>query len=151
MKNKIIKILIIIVVVVAIGSLIIASIFLNRKQNDLDKHLVELNFSELQEKIDNKETFLLVITQTTCSHCAEYKPVLKETLAEYDLVGYYIEEDLLSKEDLGKLKEIANVSGTPTTIFIENGQEGSTSTRLSGNQQKSVIVQRLKSMGYINE
>ena len=94
---------------------------------------------------------MFVITATYCSHCAEYKPTLSEVLTEYDITGYFIEEDKLDKEDLAKLKEIANFSGTPTTVFIKDGVEESTATRLSGNQSKSKIISRLKTMGYIKE
>ena len=45
-----------------------------------DKTLVELTYNELEKKLNNGDTFILVITQTRCSHCAQYKPVLKEVL-----------------------------------------------------------------------
>ena len=151
MKNNIIKWTVIAIVVLAIVGIISSGFILKSREKEMDKHLVELNMNELREKIENKDSFILVITQTTCSHCAEYKPVLKKVLHKYDIVGYFIEEDKLSKQELGELKEIANVSGTPQTIFITEGQEESTSTRLSGNQQESQIISRLKAMGYIKE
>ena len=151
MKNNIIKWGVIAIAVLAIIGVISSGFILRAKNKELDKHLVELNMSELKEKIENKDTFILVITQTTCSHCAEYKPTLKKVLYKYDIVGYFIEEDKLSKQELGELKEIANTSGTPQTIFIKDGAEESTSTRLSGNQQEGQIISRLKAMGYIKE
>lgn len=116
-----------------------------------ESRLKTLSFSELQEKINNKETFILVVGQTTCSHCAEYRPILKSVLDKYNLVAYEIESDTLSTEEKGMMNDIANVSGTPTTIFIENGKEKTTTNRLVGPASQSKIVSRLKSLGYIKE
>ena len=100
----------------------------------------------------NKDTFILVITQTKCSHCAQYKPVLKEVLYEYNLKAYEIDQEKLSKKELGKLKNVANISGTPTTVFIVDGEEINTSSRLKGAvTNKHTIVKRLKAQGYITE
>lgn len=117
-----------------------------------DKTLIELSYKELEKKINNKDTFILVITQTKCSHCAQYKPVLKEVLYEYDLKAYEVDEEKLSKKELGKLKNIANISGTPTTVFIVDGEEVTTSSRLRGGiTNKNIIIKRLKAQGYITE
>jgi len=151
MKKKILIGLSLLIVVVAFISLIYAAIVLNKKEDEVDSHFIELTIDELEKKVNNKETFILVISQTTCSHCAEYKPVLKQVLADYDLTAYYIEEDKLSDSESGRLKAIANTSGTPQTVFIKDGAEVSTSSRLVGTQQRSKIISRLKAMGYITE
>ena len=103
------------------------------------------------EKIAKKESFILVISQTTCSHCAEYKPRLQKLLAKYKIVGYFIEKDILSDEEVSRLNNIANISGTPTTVFIVDGEETSTATRLVGAKSTDAIVSRLKAMGYIDK
>lgn len=151
MKKNILIIGTFIVIILAIISLIYASTILHGKEVNEDKHLIELTFEELQKKIDNKETFILLISQTQCSHCMEYKPTLKKVLAEYNIDAYVIELDLLSTENKGKLKDIANVSGTPNTIFIEEGAEKNTSQRLSGPVSESKLINRLKALGYIKE
>lgn len=149
MRKKIIIFSTIGVVILALTALIYASITLNNKNKNLDSHLVNINFNKLQEKIDNKDSFILVLTQTGCSHCEEYKPVLKKVLAEYNITAYELSIDKLSKSETAKLKDIANSNGTPTTIFIEDGAEQNTSTRLYGAKNESKIVSRLKAMGYI--
>ena len=149
MKKKIGIILGIILIIGAFTLLIYACIASGSKQNAMDDKLIKINFSELEKKVNNKETFFFVITQTQCSHCAEYKPVLKEVLYEYDITAYELDEATLTKEEIGKLKDIANISGTPTTIFIENGTEKSTTSRIKGAAKKQDIISRLKAMGYI--
>lgn len=149
MKKKILIYSIILIIILAVSGMIYASATLNKKENEQNKHLIELTFDELQEKVNNKDTFILVLTQTTCSHCLEYKPVLKEVLTEYDIIAYEISTDKLDKKQTAMLKDIANASGTPTTVFIENGVEKNTSNRLVGSASPSKIVSRLKALGYI--
>lgn len=149
MKKGIIIIISILVVFLSIGGLIYASVTLNKKSEEMENHLVEISFTELQEKIDNKETFILVYTQESCSHCMMYKPTLKEVLYEYDIYAYELQTDKLTTTEAAKLKDIANADGTPNTIFIKDGQEISTNVRIVGTQSKSYIVSRLKTLGYI--
>mgnify|MGYP003295257158 FL=1 len=133
----------------AIGAIVYASITLNKQQKLEDSYLIELSYNELVKKIENKESFVLVYTQTTCSHCIEYKPILKKTLYKNKLYGYEIVIDKLNTEEKAKLKDIANVSGTPTTIFIKDGVEISTSSRLTGIQTEDKLTNRFKYLGYI--
>ena len=150
MKKKFIIIGIIAIIALAAAGLIYASSELNKKEKLEDSFLIELTFDELQKKIDNKDTFILVLTQTSCSHCIEYKPKLKNVLAEYNIYAYELPIDKLDKTEIAKLKDIANASGTPATIFIEEGEEKNTSSRLYGSQDKSKIVSRFKAMGFID-
>ena len=151
MKKKIAIAIAILIVILSIGGLLFASITLNKEQKELENRLIELTYDELSEKINNKETFILVITQTDCSHCEEYKPVLKQVLFDYDITAYEIDQKKISEEEKNNLKNIANISGTPTTVFIVNGEERQTSDRLVGSASRSKIIDRLKAMGYINE
>lgn len=123
----------------------------NQNDSTEESRLKVLNFSELQDMIDNKDTFILVVGQTTCVHCAEYRPILESVLNKYNLVAYEIDSDKLSVEEKGKMNDIANVSGTPTTIFIENGVETTTTNRLVGPTNQSKLISRLTALGYIKE
>ena len=149
MKKNVIKIIVFIVIIAAVIALIYASSVLKGKEEDLDNHLIELNFSQLQEKINNKDSFILLFSQTDCPHCQAFKPIFKEVLAEHDIDAYELKLDLLSKEEKNELSSIANVSGTPTTVFIVDGEEKSTATRLKGEATADKIEARLKALGYI--
>lgn len=148
-KQKLILAAVAIVVIGAIVGFIYGSSILKKQEIDLDSHLVIVNFKELQEKIDNKESFILLFSQTDCPHCAAFKPIFKEVLAKHDITAYEIQIDTLTQEEKNQLSTVANVSGTPTTVFIENGVEKSTSTRLKGEATADKIEARLKAVGYI--
>lgn len=137
------------IIITACGLLIFAMISSAVINSKKDKLLISLNYSQLEKKIENKDSFILVITQKQCSHCAEYKPVLKDVLYEYNLKAYEIDQKSLTDKEKAKLKDIASITGTPTTVFIENGSEIATATRINGATSKEKIISRFKAIGYI--
>lgn len=151
MKKKILIISAIAVISLAIASMVYASITLKSKEVNEDEHLIEISFDELNKKVKNKETFILLISQTDCSHCLAYKPVLKRVLAKYDIYAYELALDKLEKEEKTELNNIANVSGTPNTVFIFDGEEKNTANRIVGEASETKIISRLKALGFIEE
>ena len=145
-ENKI-NLIIILVVILLVGGV---ALFL-LKDNFKTNYVTSISIDELKEKIDNKESFILVFTQDTCSHCKAYLPTLTKIGKEYNLTFYDLSTTNLSDEDKNYVRSIANYTGTPTTIFIENGEEKNTTTRIEGNVSESRVIEKLKAMGYINE
>ena len=139
----------VIVFVVILIVCMVAFFFL--KDNFTTNYVKKINISELKEKIDNKDSFILVITQDGCSHCKAYLPTITKIAREHNLTFYDISRSNLSEEDQTYLKNVANISGTPTTVFIENGEEKTTTNRLVGDVDSYKVIDRLKAMGYINE
>ena len=133
----------------AIIAIVYAAITLNKQQEIEDNYLIELSYKELEEKIKNKDSFMLIYTQSTCSHCHQFKPVLKKTLAKENFYGYEIVIDKLETSDRAKLNDIANVSNTPTIVFIKDGEEINSSSRLVGARSEEEIINKLKYLGYI--
>lgn len=151
MKKNVLIIVSVLIAIIAIGGMIYASIKLNEEKKENESHLIELSLPELQEKVKNKETFILVFTQSECGHCANYKPKLQRVLSKHDLYAYEIVLDKLEKEEKSELRTIANTenNGTPTTVFIKDGEEIRISSRLIGDQSESNIEQRLRQLKYI--
>ena len=114
-------------------------------------NLKSLSYKELNNKLNNKETFFFEVVQDGCSHCANFTPKLKEVLNEYDVIGYQLNLTNLSEEEYAEFDSKYNVEGTPTTIFIINGEEGSVLQRIDGNVSKEKIVSKLKSNNYIKQ
>lgn len=141
MKKKII-IIVSICIIILIGALIVDNHINN-------SYLKELNYKEVMEKLDNKENFILLVSQTTCSHCKEYKPVFKKILRKYKLTAYYMEYDLLSNDDKKEFVKHINFDSTPITAFITDGDEITTANRIVGAKSEEYIIAKLKSNGYI--
>lgn len=146
-NKKIIIIISTIIILLCVAGLG-AFFFFNKNKTTLVK---EISISELRTKIDNKDTFILVITQTGCSHCAAYAPVLESVSQKYNVTFYEVNQTDLSNEDTAYLKSVANISGTPTTIFYSAGVEKTTTNRLVGSVTEKRLISALTTQGYIHE
>lgn len=140
------KIKLIILVSICVIALIVLTI-LNIK--DQKQYLIEIKYDKLMEKINNKEDFVLLLSQTTCEHCMDFKPKLNKVSKKYKLYTYYIEVNLLNDEERQGLKNIISYDGTPTTVFIFIGTEKTAANRLDGSVSEEKIIAKLKSNGFI--
>ncbi len=126
-----------IALIIGVIVVIIAGVFLmgGTKAKDLDYELPlslegevglhKLSYSEYQEKIDNKEVFVVIIERTTCSHCQNFMPVAEEFAKSNNVPMYYIDTDEMEEGDWDKLsksnsffKKHGDEWGTPTTIAL---------------------------------
>ena len=132
--------------------LIIGIFLVLTTNNDTKARLIELDYEEVLEKMDNEDDFILVITQSTCSHCATYKPKLKEISKSYEIDIFYINIDLMGRDNEEKFLKDSNLSGaTPTTIFIKEGTESSVLNRMEGDVTVKKAIEKFKKMGFIEE
>lgn len=99
--------------------------------------LQQLTYTEYQEKIDNNESFVVILERATCSHCVSYLPVAENFASDNSLPMYYVDTDTFSNDDwigfeksISYLKKANGNWGTPTTVvqagyetveFIEGG------------------------------
>ena len=113
-------------------------------------YLTKIKFDDLIEKIENEDDLILLISQTTCSHCASYKPKLAEVAKKYKINIYYIEANLLNDDQKDKFKSYINFDGTPVTIFLKDGKETTVASRINGNSSIEKIEKKLKSNGFID-
>ena len=137
---------------VVITLLCILAIFFLAKSGNLKSesgNLIKISAKKLFEKIENKDSFILLVSKEGCSHCAEYEPVFINVLERNDLTAYKIDLADFNTDDRKKLADVANISGTPTTAFIKDGEEETVLNRIVGSANRKTIESRLKSLGYI--
>ena len=138
-----------IICIIALISLILLIILYNYSNKS---RLYELDVNDVVEKINNKDSFILCISATYCSHCKEYKPKLEEISKEYKLDIYYIDFDKYSSDEQDLFRDyISFDGGTPVTLFIRNGLEETTVNRINGNVSKDKIISKFESNGFIQE
>lgn len=142
-SRKRIIILFSVCLVILIGA-VIADHFLSKS------YLQEVKYKEVMEKIDNKESFVLLLSQTTCSHCMDFKPKLEKVANKYKVNIYYIEVNLFDEDETKEFKSKFSFDGTPTTIFIINGEEKTAANRINGDVSTEKIIIKLKSNGFIS-
>lgn len=122
-------------------------LFKNKKQ---ESKLISITVNELEMKIQNKDTFILVVSQTGCSHCQQYLPELDTALQELGLNAYVLNLTNVEETESATLNKYINFSGTPTTIFFTDGTETTTLNRIVGYASKAKIIERIRSLGYEN-
>lgn len=118
-----------------------------------EKYINHIGYSEYEELIDSSETNVIVIGQTTCSHCIAFKPAMNTMGKDYGVTMNYLDilklgndyskfEDSL--EDLGYTEEL----GTPLTLIVKDGK---IIKSLEGERTISQLVREFKKVGLINE
>lgn len=144
MKNK--KWIYIIIIII----ILLLLLFLGYKLFFEKNRFVLLNYNEIIDKVNNKDSFVLCVTATDCIHCQDYKPKLKSIANKYNIDIFYTDVDTFSEEDYEKFKTEFSFDGsTPTTIFFNDGEEKTTATRIEGNVSTEKVINKLKKNGFI--
>ena len=126
-----------------------------------EANLTFIDYSEYEDLINNSGTHVVVIGQTTCSHCIAIKPALNKVAGEYDLTINYLNLTEMTEEEYNNfaqsLKDIEyndpdfvedGSFGTPLTLIIKNGK---VKDYISGERTKSQLVREFKKAGLISE
>jgi len=110
----------------------------------------EINYTKFNNLITEKESFILYVGSDTCINCMEFKPKFEKIIKENNINNsYYIDLDKMNKDEKKSLTSIIDITGTPTVVFITNGEETSTFNRINGDVSKEKIITRLKANNYI--
>lgn len=89
-----------------------------------DEGLKNTPAKEVVERLDNAESMVVVIGQSQCGACIEYKPILEEIIKNYTVNLVYVEFDTDNAEDVSVLieKHLIEADRTPTTYFFKDGE-----------------------------
>ena len=118
--NKLIKFVLGIAIAL---SLVGCSSSIDRSDIAADKgDLVVVSSEEVLNKIDDGNTFVFIITQTNCSHCKQYEPIIAELCVEESIKVYQIVADKDDSDALDTLMERYEIEYTPTTFVVVEGE-----------------------------
>ena len=98
---------------------ILAIIIINYINSPKPGELKQITYSELQELINNQEDFILIVSQSTCSHCMTYKPKVKIIAGPF--TGMYGVIESVDSETQ-KLNINVDLFGQETSVEIEISQ-----------------------------
>ena len=138
--------------IISIVCLVAATILivLNIESDNRDEYLEKISYSQLEEKINNQETFILYIGSEECSACAIFKPKLINVLYDNQITAYYLDLNEITTDDYISFGKFMNITGTPTLAFIIEGEEEGTDNRIeNGSASEDYIINKLKLNGYI--
>lgn len=126
-----------------------------------EKYITFIDYNEYKSLIRNDKTNIIVVGQTTCSHCIAIKPALNSVAEDYELTINYLNLTELSEDESEKFFEslekieyndpdfIEDGSfGTPLTLIVENGK---VIDYISGSRTVSQLVREFKKAGLIEE
>lgn len=146
MKNKIVYIALI------IFAAIIVILLVNYANTPKPGSFIQLDYKGVIKKVDNKDKFILVVSKSTCSHCATYKPKIEAIVKEYGIDVYYIDYDEETEDTQKEFLEKFNLDGaTPMTLFFEKGKEISVLNRIEGDLSSEKVISTFKKMGFIDD
>ena len=126
-----------------------------------EANLTFIDYNEYEDLIGENQTHVVVVGQTTCSHCIAIKPALNKVAGEYDLTINYLNLTEMTEDEYNSftasLKKIEyndpdfvekGSFGTPLTLIIKNGK---VKDYISGQRTKSQLVREFKKNGLISE
>lgn len=121
-----------------------------------EEYLTDINYSDYEEIIKKDELSIIVIGQTTCSHCIAVKPVLNHIAEDYNVTINYLNLTNMDQEDQNKLtdslKEIgyedAENLGTPLTLIVKNNHLES---KIEGENPPSYFIRQFRKAGLIKD
>ena len=113
------------------------------------RNLSKLNLEKLNKKLDNKETFILYLTDENDSSNT-LKNTLTSVLKDNNINAFYLNTDKLSSTDQDELKKIIAYEDSNIIIFIKDGSENTVLARITDNYiSKEKLTEELKVQGYI--
>lgn len=112
----------------------------------------EVSVDTVFQMLDDKESFILFIGSSTCSHCASFEPKLNQVIKKYQVKVYYLDVNQLTETENAKFNaRISYGNSTPITVFIKDGEEEGSYNRIRGDQDIDVIESMFRKNGYIEE
>lgn len=127
-------------------------LFYATTKNEKNTSLVTfITMSTLKEKLENKDSFVLILSQDGCSHCEAYLKTVDNVISKYNVTIYDLNLSKLNNSEKNELSSLFSISGTPTTVFITEGEEKTSLNRIVGELEKDKLTQKLKNLGYIKE
>ena len=90
------------------------------------ENLSKLTYDQYGCLYNSDDPFVVIITQSTCSYCAQFLPVINDYAGENNIPVYFLEIDTMDQEDSQKV--LSSLSyfdensnwGTPLTLAIKD-------------------------------
>ena len=114
-------------------------------------YMKEISYTEYQELLKNKETFILEVMRTDCSACISFKPKITQVANDYKIEIKYINTDHISDKEKEELFADTGISGTPTILFYNDGVEKTVSSRINGSVSVDKIISKFKANNFLAE
>lgn len=106
-----------------------------------------ITYKTLEDKIKDKESFVVEVIQTGCSHCEKFEPVFDKFAKDNDIEYFKLNLSNISSVDNESLGNKYDVSGTPTVLIFKKGVNQKELT-ISGEVPVKTLKEVFKLAGY---
>lgn len=126
-----------------------------------EQYITFINYDEYKSLIRNDKINIIVVGQTSCSHCTAIKPALNSVAEDYNLTINYLNLTDLTEEESNKFFEsLEKIEyndpdfledgsfGTPLTLIVKNGK---VDRYISGERTISQLVREFTKAGLIED
>lgn len=112
------------------------------------KEMSTVSYDELANKFKEKQSFILYLGSSNCSHCMEFRPTLDKVVSDYNLDVYYLNMAKISENQYKEISKKVNFEGTPSVLEVKNGEAFYTK-RIVGVKDEEATIDYFKSIGAI--
>ena len=88
-------------------------------------YVKKIHLSEVQEKIDNKEDFILYIGRESCPFCQKFAPILAVAIQKTNQTVYYLDNDSKERKDITAFAHDMNIKTVPSLSSFKKGSKSS--------------------------
>ena len=98
-----------------------------KKKTEINKDLrSDMPYDEFLEKYKSSEQSLIYIGRSTCMHCINLVPVLKEAQNKYDYKTYYLDISKIKEDEYKEIMKLnsffnENFGMTPMVVIVKDG------------------------------
>lgn len=102
-------------------------------------YVKKIHLSEVQEKIDNKEDFLLYIGRESCPYCQKFAPKLAVAIQKTNQTVYYLDNDSKERKDITAFAHDMNIKTVPNLSSFKKGSKENYLTKGSKSSIDEII------------
>ena len=147
--KKIILMLISLLIITGCDNSVFKKYEVVNKSSEKHTTTIELTYDEYEAKIKNKDSFVLLMWQTGCSHCISFEPTLNKIISYYNLEIYSINLKNVSDYEYSKIENKTYITGTPTTVVFKDGV--TQTKKLIGDRDTETVLEFLTRYNYLKE
>ena len=101
------------------------SVETNNAEYDVSK-FTEIKYNDFIDKYNDNEESLIYIGRSTCIHCVNFVPILKEAQDKYGYTTYYLDISKINEKEYNDIKKLndfldENFGLTPMVIVVKDG------------------------------
>ena len=86
-------------------------------------YVKKIPLSEAQEKINNKEDFILYIGRESCPYCQKFAPKLAVAIQKTNQTVYYLDNDSKERIDITAFAHDMNIKTVPNLLSFKKGSK----------------------------